>query len=168
MRTFVRGERCRKTVLEEFMDGNPRAARCRAGEGEARCDVCERERDESERGSRGESWARADMGAERTSLESEGRKRKLGMIEAEEKRLGKRARGETGDRWESTERLRRKLQRYAEGCAICVTKGFYGDGDGKRHEWWDCEAASDNAEDGASVGGAEVDRMGRVLELQGM
>ena len=39
--TFVRGERCRKAVMEEFMDGDARAYRCRLGEGEAGCDVCE-------------------------------------------------------------------------------------------------------------------------------
>lgn len=151
VRTFVRWERCRKVVLEEFMDGNPRAVRCRAAEGEAVCDVCERagegfgrdedwEREEDEQGREGSIRASREADAERPSWEAERRKRKLGMVEAEEGRLGKRAREEVGDRWESTERLRKKLQRYAEGCAICVTKG---ERDKKGHEWWDCEVASE-------------------------
>jgi hypothetical protein len=41
VRTFVREERCRKVVLEEFIDSNARAAGYRAGEGEAVYDVCE-------------------------------------------------------------------------------------------------------------------------------
>ena len=43
-----------------------------------------------------------------------------------------------GDRWESTERLRKQLARYAEGCAICVTKGEEGEEGESEHEWWEC------------------------------
>ena len=64
----------------------------------------------------------------------------MGRIEADERDLGKRARGEIGDRWESTERLRKKLERYAEGCSICVTKGG---GSRVGHEWWECEVANE-------------------------
>ena len=42
VRTFVRGERCRKVVMEEFMDGKASAVRCRVGEGEVRYNVYER------------------------------------------------------------------------------------------------------------------------------
>lgn len=148
VRTFVRGDRCRKVVLEEFMDGNVRALGCRVGEGEAGCDVCERagegqrrEEDgrEEERGSEARRGRTGEGEAGSGLLEGERRKRKLGMIEAEEKGLGKRAREEVGDRWESTEKLRRKLQKYAEGCAVCVTKGRR---EAKEHEWRGCEAAS--------------------------
>ena len=138
VRTFVRGERCRKAVMEEFMDGDARAYRCRLGEGEAGCDVCEGIGGEVS----GETRTEAAIEAERASSPSEaGRgKRKLGRIEADERDLGKRARGEIGDRWESTERLRKKLERYAEGCSICVTKGG---GSRVGHEWWECEVANE-------------------------
>jgi superfamily II DNA helicase RecQ len=149
VRTFVRGERCRKVVLEEFMDGNARAAGCRAGEGEAVCDVCEESRvgadGEEGREREGEGQGKGSIGvvsreeeeeeAERLMLGAGRRKRNLSMMEADEERLGKRAREEVGDRWESTERLRKKLARYAEGCAMCVTKGEEG---GREHEWWEC------------------------------
>jgi superfamily II DNA or RNA helicase len=144
VRTFVRGERCRKVVIEEFMDGKARAVRCRVREGEAGCDVYERagEGVDGEEGGRrgGEEQgrklttviSREEEEAERVVLDTGKRKRKLGLIEAEEKRLGKRAREEVGDRWESTEKLRKKLVEYTEGCAIYVTKGEEGD---REHEW---------------------------------
>lgn len=109
VRTFVRGERCRKVVMEEFMDGKARAVRCRVGEGEVGCDVCERagEGVEGEEGGRsgGEEqgrklttvMSREEEEAERVVLDTGRRKRKLGLIEAEEERLGKRAREEVGD-----------------------------------------------------------------------
>jgi superfamily II DNA helicase RecQ len=138
VRTFVRGERCRKAVMEEFMDGNARAYQCRVGEGEAGCDVCERTGGEAG----GEDLTEAEVEVERASSPSEAGKgkRKLGKIEAYERDLAKRARGEIGDRWGTTEMLRKKLERYAEGCSICVTKG---EGGRAGHEWWECEVANE-------------------------
>ena len=78
------------------MDGDARAYRCRLGEGEAGCDVCEG----IGREVGGETRTEAAIEAERASSPSEaGRgKRKLGRIEADERDLGKRARGEIGNR----------------------------------------------------------------------
>lgn len=109
VRMFVRGERCRKVVMEEFIDSKARAVRCRVREGEVGCDVCERvgEGVEGEEGRRsgGEEqgrklttvMSREEEEAERVVLDIGRRKRKLGLIEAEEERLGKRAREEVGD-----------------------------------------------------------------------
>ena len=36
--------------------------------------------------------------------------------------------------------LRKKLERYADGCSICVTKG---EGGRVGHEWWECEVANE-------------------------
>ncbi|KAM0713371.1 hypothetical protein Q7P35_000824 [Cladosporium inversicolor] len=92
VRTFVRGERCCKAVMEEFMDSNARSYQCRVREREAGCDVCER--------TGGEVGEEAEAEAERASSPSRAGKgkRKLGRIEADKRGLGKRARGEIGDR----------------------------------------------------------------------
>jgi superfamily II DNA helicase RecQ len=162
VKTFIRGERCRKAVLEEYMDGNLAAVDCQGRAGEAECDVCERDRGSQVR-LEGEVEVEVEevnrvmvAGREEGRLREGKMKRRMNEIEAEEEVLAKRARGGRGggtDRWESTEGLRRTLQRYAEECAICVTIGQGKEGGGQ-HEWWDCR----------EIGGDEMAKVEGIWE----
>jgi hypothetical protein len=113
VRTFVRGERYRKVVLEEFVDSNTRAAGYRVGEGEGVCDVCEESRVRvdrekgREREGEGQGRGSTDIVSREEEEEEEAervisgvgrRKRNLEMMEADKERLGKRAREEVEDR----------------------------------------------------------------------
>ena len=164
VKTFMRGDRCRKAVLEEYMDGNLTAVDCQGCVDEVECDVCEGGSG-SRAGSAGEV-GEVDMvrvtGREEGRLREGKTKRRIDEIEAEEEVLAKRARGGGGmDRWESTERLRRTLQRYAEECAICVTVGK-GKEVVREHEWWDCREIGED--EMAKVEGVWEDLGGIVWE----
>ncbi|KAH7029972.1 P-loop containing nucleoside triphosphate hydrolase protein [Macrophomina phaseolina] len=54
MDRFMSGRRCRRAVIDGYMDGNGERTRCRGEEGEVVCDVCEADLQKEQQQQRGE------------------------------------------------------------------------------------------------------------------